>query len=269
MIGRLLLLLYGLVCYLASMTITLYAVGFIGGFLTPTRLDGPREGSLAEALAIDCGLLFLFSLQHSGMARPRFKRWLTRWVPSTVERSTYVLMSSLALFLLFWLWRPLGGTMWEVQGDAARTVVFGLYAAGWATVLGTTFLINHFDLFGLRQPWLAFRGIPYTQLTFTTPGPYRVVRHPLYVGWLTVFWAAPTMTAAHLLFAVVTTIYILAAIRWEERDLVDAHPEYAVYRRRVPMLLPRLFAGRSPRPETSADRAAGDTTIISRRSPAV
>jgi protein-S-isoprenylcysteine O-methyltransferase Ste14 len=243
---RLLLLTYGFLCYALTLATMLYAVGFLGGFLTPTRLDGPRQGSLAAALAIDVGLLALFAVQHSGMARPGFKRWLTRFVPGQAERSTYVLLSCAALLVLFWQWRPLGGVVWEVPGEVARAAVSALFAAGWLVVLGATFLINHFDLFGLRQVWLAFRGVPYASLRFTTPGPYRLVRHPLYVGWLTVFWAAPTMTAAHLLFAAGTTAYILAAIRWEERDLVAAHPEYAAYRRRVPMLLPRLRVGPVP-----------------------
>ena len=246
MVRRLVLLTYGIVCYILSLATFLYAVGFIGGFLTPTQLDGPRQGSLAAALAIDGGLLALFALQHSGMARPRFKRWLTRFVPEPAERSTYVLLSSAALVVLFWQWQPLGGVVWEVSGEAVRAAVFAVYAAGWVIVLATTFLINHFDLFGLRQVWLAFRGVPYTPLRFTTPGPYRLVRHPLYIGWFTVFWAAPTMTAAHLLFAVGMTAYILAAIRWEERDLVAAHPEYAAYRGRVPMLLPRLRVNSAP-----------------------
>jgi protein-S-isoprenylcysteine O-methyltransferase Ste14 len=252
MVRRLLLLTYGLLCYVLFLATSVYAVGFIGGFLTPTRLDGARQGSLAAALAIDAGLLVLFAVQHSGMARPGFKRWLTRFVPGPAERSTYVLLSSAALFVLFWQWRPLGGVVWEVPGAPARAAVSVVFAAGWLTVLATTTLINHFDLFGLRQVWLAFRGVLYTPLRFTTPGPYRLVRHPLYVGWLTVFWAAPTMTATHLLFAIGMTAYILAAIRWEERDLVAAHPEYAAYRRRVPMLLPRLRVGASPRPRATA-----------------
>jgi protein-S-isoprenylcysteine O-methyltransferase Ste14 len=267
MVRRSLLLTYGVLCYLLSLATLLYAIGFVGRFLTPTRLDGPRQGSLAAALAIDIGLLVLFAVQHSGMARPGFKRWLTRFVPGPAERSTYVLLSSAALLVLFWQWRPLGGVVWEVPGEAARAAVSAVYAAGWLTVLATTFLINHFDLFGLRQVWLvAFRGVPYAPPRFTTPGPYQLVRHPLYVGWLTVVWAAPTMTAAHLLFAVGTTAYILAAIRWEERDLVAAHPEYAAYRRRVPMLLPRLRVGPSPRPQAAASPAAGEATVISGRS---
>jgi protein-S-isoprenylcysteine O-methyltransferase Ste14 len=268
MVRRFLLLTYGILSYLLFLAIFLYTVGFVGGFLTPTRLDGPRQGSLAAALAIDVGLLALFAVQHSGMARPAFKRWLTRLVPEPVERSTYVLLSSAALFVLFWQWQPLGGVIWEVPGEAARAAVFAASAAGWLVVLATTFLINHFDLFGLRQVWLAFRGVPYTSLGFATPWPYRLVRHPLYVGWLTVFWAAPTMTAAHLLFAVGMTAYILAAIRWEERDLVAAHLEYAAYRRRVPMLLPRWRVGPSPRPQAAASPVAGETTFTGGRSSA-
>src|SRR5262245_11166972 len=159
MVRRLLLLTYGIVSYCLSLAAFLYAVGFIGGFLTPTQLDEAAEGSLAVALAIDGGLLALFALQHSGMARPAFKRWLTRFVPAPAERSTYVLLSAAALFVLFWQWRPLGGVVWEVSGEAARAAVFAVYAAGWVIVLATTFLINHLDLFGLRQVWLAFRGV--------------------------------------------------------------------------------------------------------------
>jgi protein-S-isoprenylcysteine O-methyltransferase Ste14 len=269
MVRRLLLLTYGSVCYLLSLPTFVYLAGFIGGLLTPTQLDRPRQGSLAAALAIDAGLLLLFAVQHSGMARPAFKRWLTRFVPGPAERSTYVLLSCAALLVLFWQWRPLGGVVWEVTGEAARAAVTAVYVAGWLAVLGTTFLINHFDLFGLRQVWLAFRGVPYTALRFATPWPYRLVRHPLYVGWLTVFWAAPTMTAAHLLFAAGMTAYILAAIRWEERDLVAAHPEYAAYRRRVPMLLPRLQVDPvGPVPGDGLRPAAGEAAITSARSAA-
>jgi protein-S-isoprenylcysteine O-methyltransferase Ste14 len=192
------------------------------------------------ALAIDLGLMALFALQHSGMARPAFKRWWVRFVTEVAERSTYVLLSSLALLFLFWYWRPVGGVIWATTDPSGRALLYAVYAAGWLVVLVATFLINHFDLFGLRQAWLYFRGRPYTPLQFTMPVLYRIVRHPLYVGWLLVFWATPRMTATHLVFAAALTAYILAAIRWEERDLVDAHPEYADYRRRVPMLIPRL-----------------------------
>ncbi len=239
MTGRVLVLVYGVAGYVLFLGTFLYAVGFIGGFLTPTQLDGPTEGSLEVAVATDLALLVLFAVQHSGMARPAFKRWLTRFIPPAAERATYVVLSSAALLLLFALWRPLGGVVWEATGFA-RTALYAVFAAGWVVVLVTTFLIDHFDLFGLRQVIRYARGRAYPEGRFVTPGPYRVVRHPLYVGWLMVFWAAPTMTAAHLLFAAVTTAYILAAIRWEERDLTAALPEYEAYRQRVPMLIPRF-----------------------------
>ena len=232
---------YGVFSYVCFLATLLYAIGFVGGFGVPRSIDSAAEGSLGAAIVVDVLLLAAFALQHSVMARPAFKRWWTRIVPVPAERSTYVLASSLALLLLFWQWRPIGGLVWRVQDPVAQTAVYGLFAAGWLIVLVTTFLINHFDLFGLRQVWLHLRGKPYRPLGFVTPGPYRHVRHPLYVGWLLAFWAAPTMTAAHLLFAVATTAYILIAIRLEERDLNEVHGEkYAEYRRSVPMLVPRL-----------------------------
>ena len=245
MARRSLLLTYGILSYLLSLAIFLYAVGFVGGFLTPTQLDGPRHGSLAAALAINVGLLALFALQHSGMARPAFKRWLTRFVPEPAERSTYVLLSSAALFVLFWQWQPLGGVVWEVAGGAARAAVFAVSAAGWVMVLATTFLIHHFDLFGLRQVWFYFRGRPYVQPQFQIAIMYRWVRHPLMLGFLIAFWATPRMTAGHLLFAAVMTVYILIAIQIEERDLLALHGEaYAEYRRKTSMILPLPLGGR-------------------------
>jgi len=238
--ARAAMLAYGVLCYAIFFATFLYAVGFLGGFLTPTRLDGPLEGSLGQAVLVDLALLLLFAVQHSVMARPWFKRRLVRVLPEASERSTYVLLSSVALIALFAWWRPLGGIVWELESPLARGAVQAVYATGLLTVLATTFLINHFDLFGLRQAWLHFRGRAAAPLGFVTPGPYRLVRHPLYVGWMAAFWAAPTMTAAHLLFAAATTLYMLVAIRWEERDLIAAHPEYAAHRQRVPMLVPRL-----------------------------
>jgi protein-S-isoprenylcysteine O-methyltransferase Ste14 len=236
---------YGVLSYVLFLATFLYAVGFVGGFGVPRSLDSTAAGPLGVALAVDLLLLAAFAVQHSVMARPAFKRWWTRAVPPPAERSTYVLFSSLALLLLFWQWRPLGGVVWQVESPTGQIVLYGLFAAGWLTVLVSTFLINHFDLFGLRQVWLYLRGEPYRPLAFGTPGPYRWVRHPLYVGWLLAFWATPTMTAAHLLFAVMTTAYILIAIQLEERDLVVAHGErYAEYRRRVPMLIPRVGAAK-------------------------
>jgi protein-S-isoprenylcysteine O-methyltransferase Ste14 len=245
MINRISIFAYGAASYALFLATFLYALGFVGGFGVPHTIDGPLEGSIAAALAVDLGLLGLFAVQHSVMARRAFKRWLTRVVPEAAERSTYVLASSAALLLLFWQWRPIGGVVWTVESPLLRAAAYGVFAAGWATVLVCTFLINHFDLFGLRQSWLALLGRPYTPLLFTMPGPYRAVRHPLYVGWLLAFWATPTMTVTHLLFAVMTSAYILIAIRLEERDLVAAHGEaYAAYRRRVPMLIPRLHSGK-------------------------
>jgi protein-S-isoprenylcysteine O-methyltransferase Ste14 len=236
--SRVMVFVYGLIAYSAFLVTYLYAAGFVGNFLVPKSLDSAPGAPLAMALLINAGLLGLFAIQHSVMARPWFKRMLTRVVPRAAERSTYVLASSLALILLFWQWSPLGGVVWDIQNPLGRAVMYAAFAFGWLLVLVTTFLINHFDLFGLRQVWFHLRGREYQPLRFVTPGPYRLVRHPLYVGWLFAFWATPTMTATHLLFAVATTAYILIAIRLEERDLVDAHPEYEQYRKRVPMLVP-------------------------------
>jgi protein-S-isoprenylcysteine O-methyltransferase Ste14 len=227
------------ICYLVFFATFLYAIGFIGGFVVPTTLDGPARTALGTGIAINVGLLALFAVQHSVMARKWFKDRWTRIVPPPVERSTYVLLSSLALLLMFWQWRPLGGVVWSVTDPTARIVLLALFAFGWSLVLVSTFLINHFDLFGLRQVWLYFTGKPYTMLRFRTPGPYRLVRHPLYVGWFFAFWMTPVMTSAHLLFAVMTTAYILVAIQFEERDLVREHgAAYEEYRRRVPMIVP-------------------------------
>jgi methanethiol S-methyltransferase len=238
MFGRITAFLYGVVCYLAFLATFLYAIGFLGNFWVPKSIDSGPQMPFLYALAINLALLGLFAVQHSVMARPWFKKAWTKFVPTPVERSTYVLFSSLALLLLFWKWQPMGGVVWRVESISAWASLVALYGLGWLTVLVTTFLLNHFDLFGLRQVWLYLTGRPYTQLAFGTPGPYRLVRHPLYVGWLMVFWGAPVMTVAHLVFALATTAYILIAIQFEERDLVRAHGEYAEYRRRVPMLLP-------------------------------
>lgn len=237
--SRILFFLYGVVCYLIFLGTFLYAIGFIGNFGVPTTLDGPASGGLLAALTVNAGLLGLFAVQHSVMARRWFKRRWTRIVPWPIERSTYVLLSSAALILLFAAWRPMGIEIWAVESQAAVIALYTLFAAGWLLVLVSTFLIDHFDLFGLRQVWLHLRGRPYTAHAFVTPGPYRLVRHPLYVGWLLVFWMAPVMTLAHLVFSIATTAYILVAIQFEEQDLVREHgAAYEDYRRRVPMLIP-------------------------------
>jgi protein-S-isoprenylcysteine O-methyltransferase Ste14 len=238
MLGRITAFLYGVLCYLAFFATFLYAVGFIGNLWVPKSIDSGPQMPLVEALAINLALLAAFALQHSIMARPWFKDAWTKFVPKVVERSTYVLFSSLALLLLFWKWQPMGGVVWSVDNLYGYAAIEVLYGAGWLLVLVATFLINHFDLFGLRQVWFYLICKDYEPPTFRTPGLYKLVRHPLYVGWLMVFWAAPVMTVAHLVFAVMTTAYILVAIQFEERDLVKMHGEYAEYRKQVPMLIP-------------------------------
>ena len=236
--SRLAVFAYGVVAYGVFFVTYLYAAGFVGNLIVPKSLDSAPTAPFGTALLIDLGLLGLFAVQHSVMARPWFKRALLRVLPQAAERSTYVLASSLALILLFWQWSPLGGVIWEIENPTGRAVMYGAFGFGFLLVLYTTFLINHFDLFGLRQVWLSLIGRDYTSLHFVTPGPYRLIRHPLYLGWFFAFWATPTMTATHLLFAVMTTGYILVAIQLEERDLIAAHPEYAEYRRHVPMIVP-------------------------------
>jgi protein-S-isoprenylcysteine O-methyltransferase Ste14 len=229
---------YGAVTYAIFFLTFLYAIGFVGNLIVPKSLDSAATDPWQTALAINLGLLSLFAVQHSVMARPAFKRLVTRVISPAIERSTYVLASSLALILLFWQWRPLGGVVWDVQNQTGRALLYAGFAFGWGLVLFSTFVINHFDLFGLRQTWRAFRGQPQARVQFAQPLLYRIVRHPLYLGWFFAFWSTPTMTVTHLLFAVVTTAYILVAIQLEERDLMSAHSEYAEYRRNVPMIVP-------------------------------
>ena len=245
MFGRVGSFIYGVLCYLIFFGTFLYAIGFIGDIGVPKSIDSGRTAPLSEALMINAALLTLFAVQHSTMARPWFKKMWTRVIPQQVERSTYVLLSSLALILLFAMWQPIGGVIWKVQQSALRAVLYGVFATGFLVVLVSTFLINHFDLFGLRQVYLYLRGKKYTQLRFGTPILYRHVRHPLYLGWLLAFWATPTMTIAHLVFAIATTIYIFMAIQLEEKDLIDAYgDDYKRYKQQVPMIVPvRLGKG--------------------------
>jgi len=245
MFKRLVVFMFGAVSYLIFFGTFVYACMFIGNCPLVKSLDSASEGPWQTALMIDTGLLSLFALQHSIMARPAFKRLLTRVMPHEAERSMYVLASSLAMILLFWQWRPLGGMVWDVQNQAGRALLYGGYAFGWLLVLVATFVINHFDLFGLRQVTRFLMRQPKSELRFATPFLYRIVRHPLYVGWFCAFWFTPAMTVTHLFFAVVTSAYILVAIQFEERDLMRVHPEYAEYRKQVPMMVPSW-----PREET-------------------
>ncbi len=237
--GRIVAFLYGLLCYAIFFCTFLYAIGFVGGMMVPKSIDSAPAAPLGTALLTDAALLAVFALQHSGMARQGFKRVWTKIVPAAVERSTYVLLASAALLLLFWKWEPIGGVVWEVR-PSARLLLEGVSIAGWLIVLVSTFLIDHFDLFGLRQVFLYLEGDAYTPPQFTTRGWYRYVRHPIYFGFLVAFWATPVMTVAHLVFALATTAYILVAIRLEERDMVRFHgARYEAYREQVSMLVPR------------------------------
>jgi len=233
-------LFYGAACYAVFLGTFLYAIGFIGNLMVSKSIDSTPQTSLGAALLVDTLLLGVFAIQHSIMARQWFKRGLTKLISPAIERSTYVLFSSLALLLMFWKWQPIEGTLWNVENSLGIALIYTAYVLGWLIVLVATFLINHFDLFGLRQVWFYVLGKQYRQPGFRTPGLYAYVRHPLYVGWLFVFWSTPVMTSAHLLFAVATTAYILIAIQFEEHDLRSMHSEYLDYSRRVPMLIPRL-----------------------------
>jgi protein-S-isoprenylcysteine O-methyltransferase Ste14 len=242
---RFAIFLYGVGSYAVFFATFLYAIAFVGNFpLVPRTIDGIPQMAFGNALVINMLLLAVFAIQHSVMARPAFKAWWTRIIPQAAERSTYVLLSSLALIALFYFWQPMGGVIWQVENRSGQLPLLAGFGFGWALVLYSTFLINHFDLFGLRQVWLQLLGKPYTALPFKTPAAYKLVRHPLYLGWFFAFWCTPQMTAAHLLFAVLTSVYILIGIFLEERDLIQAHPEYAAYRQRVPMLLPRVRKAR-------------------------
>jgi methanethiol S-methyltransferase len=243
MIARLLILLYGLVSYAVFVVSMIYAPGFFGNTLVSKTIDVGRAVAPGQAILVNLQLIGLFAIQHSIMARQGFKRWWAKHLPAPCQRSTYVLLSSLLLLLLFWQWRPIPTVVWTVDGIAGWLLV-GLYWCGWSLVLASSYMIDHFDLFGLRQTFSALRGAEPSGQPFRTPLLYKIVRHPLMLGFLIVFWATPEMTAGHLLFAVVVTIYVLVALHFEERDLISQFGvAYQQYRQRVPMLLPH---GRRP-----------------------
>jgi len=230
---------YGIISYLVFVGTILYAIGFVGDLLVPKTIDGQPQTSLVAALLINASLLLLFALQHSIMARPAFKQWWTLIIPKELERSSYVLLSSLCLLLVMWQWQPVGGIVWSVDNKIATDLLHILYLAGWGIVLISTFLVNHFDMFGLRQVWMYFQGKPYTEWPFAIPGLLQMVRQLLYLGFLVAFWSTPVMTMAHLLFAVLSTVYILTATRFEEKNLVTHFDEkYGDYKKWAPMLLP-------------------------------
>ena len=243
--ARILTLLYGLAAYVLFLGAFLYAIGFVSGLPVPKTIDTGPIVPITEAILVDVLLMSLFALQHSIMARQGFKRWWTRFVPVAIERSTYVLLASLALILLMWQWRPITGVVWQITDPTLASVVLGVSMFGWLIVLTSTFLINHFELFGLQQVILNVAGRSAGEPRFKTPVLYKLVRHPIYLGFIIAFWAAPVMTLGHLLFAAVTTAYIFVGIMLEERDLIALFgEEYRRYRERVGMLLPKR--GRDP-----------------------
>jgi protein-S-isoprenylcysteine O-methyltransferase Ste14 len=230
---------YGLFCYGVFLASFLYAIGFIGDLVVPKTIDSAPSVDMPEALAINLILLGLFAVQHSVMARQGFKAVWTRIVPRVVERSTYVLIASLLLDLICWKWQAIPTVVWDVSSPVFRPLLLAMFALGWVILLLSTFMINHFDLFGLRQVYLRLRGLEYTPLSFTERALYRFVRHPIYLGFVIAFWATPHMSLGHLVFAIATTGYIFVGIFFEERDLMKYHGvQYGPYRARVPMLLP-------------------------------
>lgn len=232
---------YGVLSYLVFFVTFLYAVGFVGNFFVPKTIDTGEPSPLATALIVNAVLLVLFAVQHSVMARPVFKQWLKNFMPAAAERSTYVLISSLLLIVLFWQWRPLPELVWQIEAQAGRFILWSLFWLGWLMVLVSTFMINHFDLFGLRQVLLFFSGSEYRHLEFSTPWLYRHVRHPIMTGFIIAFWATPDMTVGHLLFSLATTGYIFIGVFFEERDLVTFYGDkYEKYQQEVPRLMPRL-----------------------------
>ena len=255
---RWIFLLYGIACHVLFLAVYAYMAGFVGNWFVPKSIDQPAGRPIGVAIAVDLLLLGLFAVQHTVMARPAFKEIWTRLVPRPIERSTYVLASCAVTALVMWQWRAIDVVIWDVQEGVGRAVLIGLFIAGWLMVPAVSLMINHFDLFGTRQVWLYFQRRDYTPLAFRTPMLYSRVRHPLYLGWALAFWATPTMTAGHLLFAGVLTAYMMAAAVVEERDLVSYFGgQYKAYQQRVPMFVPTLKG----RVQSEADSAGEARTV--------
>lgn len=251
---RITTLLYGAICYLVFLGSFVYAMGFVSNLVVPKSIDSGTPGPWLPALLINAGLLGLFGLQHSVMARPGFKKWWTKFVPEAIERSTYVLFASLALILLFWQWRPMPEMVWYIENGAARALMWSVCAFGWGLVLVSTFMISHAHLFGVSQVNDYFHKRQPTDPGFQTPGLYRQMRHPIMTGFFVAFWATPEMSTGHLVFALVTSVYIVAALQLEERDLINYFGNrYRAYRENVPMFVPRIFKRNAARPRKSAN----------------
>jgi protein-S-isoprenylcysteine O-methyltransferase Ste14 len=248
---RIFALLYGLVAYLLFLVTVLYAIGFVDGWIVPKDIDSGAAVSLSEALVVNIALMSLFAIQHSVMARQSFKRWWTQYIPTPIERSTYVLLASAALLLLFWQWRPLTAIVWQIDNAEIATAMTALSLLGWLIVFTSTYLINHFELFGLQQVIKNMSSSETSAPVFRTPLYYKFVRHPIYLGFVIAFWATPVMTVGHLLFAAVTTAYIFVGIALEERDLIDLFgDDYRRYRERVSMLIPWRKVGHTAKVST-------------------
>ncbi len=250
------ILLYGIFSYLMFFGVFLYMVLFIGNIWVAKSLDSEPFSSFGFALAVNVFLIFAFAVQHSAMARPRFKRWFTKIIPGSAERSTYVLASNIAVILILVFWQPMGGMIWQAENELLKSAIYAIYFLGWVVLFLSTCMICHFDLFGLRQVWLQFKGEKYSNYEFRVPFAYKYVRHPIYVGWLMIVWAAPVMTVAHLVFSLGMTVYILVAVPWEENDLIATFGDkYTDYQKQVPMLIPNPLAQKNGRELENARKA--------------